>query len=58
MKYRSPTCIRHRDSKLGSSIKVWAGPVKLNRGAPLASKSTRVSGEVAAGLATLRTPQL
>src|SRR5437773_8951603 len=57
-KYRRPSCICQRDKRLGSSMKVVAGPVMLNTGAPVTlSNRTRLSGDVAAGLATFRTPQ-
>src|SRR2546430_13825403 len=58
--YLSPICIRQRDSRLGSSMNVVAGPVKLNTGTgaagSLVSNLTSLSGDVAAALATLRTP--
>ncbi len=39
-------------------MKVVAGPVKLNTGTPVALLNpTSLRGDVAAGLATLRTPQ-
>src|SRR2546427_3987982 len=47
-------------SRLGSSMNVVAGPVKLNTGTGAAgsvvSNRTSLSGDVAAALATLRTP--
>src|SRR2546430_17283963 len=58
--YLSPICIRQRDSRLGSSMNVVAGPVKLNTGTGAAglvvSNRTSLSGDVAAALATFRTP--
>src|SRR5436309_884444 len=58
--YRSPICIRQRDNRLGSSMNVVAGPVKLNTGTGAAglvvSNRTSLSGDVAAALATFRTP--
>src|SRR2546422_2936949 len=58
--YLSPICIRQRDNRLGSSMNVVAGPVKLNTGTGAAglvvSNRTSLSGDVAAALATLRTP--
>src|SRR3990170_2073239 len=56
-KYLSPSCARHRENTVGSSMKVSAGPVKLNAGAPLGSNPVNLRGDVAAELATLRTPQ-
>src|SRR5713226_3671414 len=58
--YLSPICARQRDNRLGSSMKVVAGPVKLNTGTGAAglvvSNRTSLSGDVAKGFATLRTP--
>src|SRR3989442_15733649 len=58
--YLSPSCIRQRDSRLGSSMNVVAGPVKLNTGTGavglVVSNRTSLRGDGAAELATLRTP--
>src|SRR2546426_2732333 len=58
--YLSQICARQRDNRLGSSMNVFAGPVKLNTGTGAAglavSKRSSLRGDVAAALATLRTP--